>query len=95
LARDPPGKDGGLDIIAHPDPLGTRSPRIKVQVKRTEQKVTVDGVCAFLSLIEDDDAGLFVATGGEAQALTRTSRRKMRLIDLEGVFGNAVNFKRT
>lgn len=30
----PPGKDGGVDIIAHPDPLGTQSPRIKVQVKR-------------------------------------------------------------
>ena len=34
----PPGKDGGLDIIAHPDPLGTRSPRIKVEVKRTETR---------------------------------------------------------
>ena len=91
----PPGKDGGLDIIAHPDPLGTRSPRIKVQVKRTEQKITVDGVRAFLSLIEDDDAGLFVATGGftsEAHSLTRTSRRKIRLIDLEGLFDLWVEF---
>ena len=91
----PPGKDGELDIIAHPDPLGTRSPRIKVQVKRTEQKITVDGVRAFLSLIEDDDAGLFVATGGftgEAHSLTRTSRRKIRLIDLEGLFDLWVEF---
>lgn len=30
----PPGKDGGLDILAWPDALGTTPPRIKVQVKR-------------------------------------------------------------
>jgi restriction system protein len=30
----PPGKDGGIDIVAWTDPLGTRPPRIKVQVKR-------------------------------------------------------------
>ncbi len=30
----PPGPDGGVDIIAHPDPLGTKPPTIKVQVKR-------------------------------------------------------------
>ena len=37
----PPGKDGGLDILAWPDALGTRLPRIKVQVKRQQQAVTV------------------------------------------------------
>lgn len=26
----PPGKDGGTDIVAYPDPLGTTSPRVKV-----------------------------------------------------------------
>jgi restriction system protein len=45
----PPGKDGGLDIIAHADPLGTRPPRIKVQVKRRQQRVDRDGVSAFLA----------------------------------------------
>ena len=33
----PPGKDGGVDIIAHTDPLGTQVPRIKVQVKGGSQ----------------------------------------------------------
>jgi restriction system protein len=27
----PPGKDGGVDILAWPDALGTRPPRIKVR----------------------------------------------------------------
>jgi hypothetical protein len=31
----PPGPDRGIDMIAHTDPLGTTSPRIKVQLKRT------------------------------------------------------------
>ena len=39
----PPGPDGGLDIVAYPDPLGKRPPRIKVQVKRNAQAVDESG----------------------------------------------------
>ena len=60
----PPGKDGGVDIIAHTDPLGTQSPRIKVQVKRTAQKVDVQTLNAFLTIVETSDVGLFISTGG-------------------------------
>ena len=86
----PPGKDGGLDIIAHSDPLGATPPRIKVQVKRTSTKIAADGVRSFLALINEDDAGLFVATGGftrEAEEFARMQeRRKINLIDLERLF---------
>lgn len=47
----PPGKDGGLGILAFSDPLGTRPPRIKVQVKRQQQSVAVDGLRSFISTI--------------------------------------------
>jgi restriction system protein len=81
----PPGKDGGVDIIAHPDALGTKSPRIKVQVKRTIDKIAADGVRAFLALINEDDVGLYVALGGftkDAEDFARNQeRRKIRLID--------------
>lgn len=40
----PPGKDGGIDILAASDPLGTKPPRIKVQVKRQDQKIDVNGL---------------------------------------------------
>jgi restriction system protein len=60
----PPGKDGGIDVVAWTDPLGTRPPRIKVQVKRQTQAVTVDGHRSFMALLGDDDVGLFVVTGG-------------------------------
>lgn len=86
----PPGKDGGLDILAGPDVLGTRPPRIKVQVKRQQQAVSVDGLRSFMAILNDDDVGLFVCTGGftkDAQAEARTQeKRRVTLIDLEKLF---------
>ena len=46
----PPGRDGGIDILAASDPLGTKPPRIKVQVKRQSQSVDVDGLRSFMAL---------------------------------------------
>jgi restriction system protein len=83
----PPGKDGGVDIIAHTDPLGTKLPRIKVQVRRIGHKLDNDGLKAFLAIISDHDVGLFVSTGGftrDAQEFARAQeRRQITLIDLE------------
>lgn len=93
----PPGKDGGVDIVAHPDPLGTQSPRLKVQVKRqAEQKVDRQTVQSFISTISDDDAGLFVSASGftkDAEDFARSQeRRKIMLIDLERLFDLWVQF---
>jgi restriction system protein len=86
----PPGKDGGLDILAWPDALGTRPPRIKVQVKRQQQAVSVDGLRSFMALLGDDDVGLFVCTGGftkDAETEARIQeKRRVRLIGLEKLF---------
>lgn len=83
----PPGKDGGIDILASPDPLGTRPPRIKVQVKRQAQAVSVDGLRSFMALLGEGDVGLFVCVGGftrDAADEARTQeKRKVTLIDLE------------
>jgi restriction system protein len=86
----PPGKDGGIDIIAMPDPLGTKPPRIKVQVKRQQEAVRVDVVRSFMAVLGDEDVGLFVATGGftkDAWEEARTQeKRRVKLIDLERLF---------
>lgn len=83
----PPGKDGGVDIIAYIDPLGTQAPRIKVQVKRTISKVDKDGLKSFMAIVSDDDVGIFVATGGftrDAEDFARSQeRRKITLVDLD------------
>jgi restriction system protein len=47
----PPGADGGIDIVAYSDPLGALGPRIKVQVKRQESKVSADGLRSFLACL--------------------------------------------
>ncbi len=83
----PPGKDGGVDIVAWNDPLGTKAPRIKVQVKRRKDTIKVDEVRAFLSLINGEDVGIFVTTGGftkDAEELARgQEQRKITLLSSE------------
>jgi restriction system protein len=83
----PPGRDGGVDILAASDPLGTRPPRIKVQVKRQAANIPVESLRAFMSQLSDDDVGLFVTTSSftrDAQEEARyQERRRVTLIDLE------------
>lgn len=91
-----PGKDGGIDIIAFNDPLGTKPPRIKVQVKRVNQKVDASGLKSFVAIVNDDDVGLFVSSGGftrDAEEFARSQeRRKITLIDLERLLDLWIEF---
>src|SRR5712692_5707773 len=86
----PPGADKGIDILAHTDPLGTSVPRIKVQVKRREDKVNVEGLRSFMAVLGDQDVGIFVSTGGftsDAESEARIQeKRKVTLLDLEKLF---------
>lgn len=86
----PPGPDRGVDIIAHPDPLGVRPPRVKVQVKRRQDKITVEPVRSFMSQLGDGDIGLFVSSGGftkDAELEARTQeKRHLTLVDLRRLF---------
>jgi restriction system protein len=81
----PRGKDAGLDIVAYSDPLGTKPPRIKVQVKRRKDTIGVEELRSFLALINEDDVGIFVTTGGFSKDATdiarHQERRRITLID--------------
>lgn len=82
----PPGKDGGTDVIAYNDPLGTRPPRIKVQVKRNANSPRIDvmGLRSFMAVLSEGDVGLFVALSGftkDADFEARQSHRRITLID--------------
>ena len=81
----PPGKDGGVDILAYTDPLGTQGPRIKVQVKQQQKNVTAPDLKSFMANIGQHDSGIFFCTGGftrdaENYARSQESKRIM-LID--------------
>ena len=83
----PPGKDGGVDIIAHTDPLGTQIPRIKVQVKGGSQKIDLQTLNSFLAIVDKDDVGLYVSVGGFTKdaedAARKQTTRKITLINVE------------
>lgn len=88
----PPGPDQGVDVIAATDPLGASGPRIKVQVKRHQGRVSVDGIRSFMAVLGTNDIGLFVNTGGftadaEREARNQETRRitllpAQKLVDL-------------
>jgi len=71
----PKGKDGGIDVIAYRDPLGTVSPRIKVQIKHRDTAATVQEVRQLMGLLQKDgDVGMFVSSGGFTSDATTTAR---------------------
>jgi restriction system protein len=83
----PQGKDGGIDVIAYRDPLGTISPRIKVQIKHKEASTPVQDVRQLMGLLQKDgDVGMFVSSGGftpDAKVTARGSLVHVELIDLD------------
>jgi restriction system protein len=80
----PPGKDRGVDIIAEPDPLGARGPRVKVQVKREQSKTDAKSLRAFLSVLKANDVGTFVTLGGFTSDAADEARNEARRITLIG-----------
>lgn len=81
------GRDGGVDLIAYRDPLGTVAPRIKVQVKHREQRLTVKEVRELEGLLrKEGDIGLLVSSGGftsEVEREIRVAGKHIELMDLE------------
>jgi restriction system protein len=86
----PPGKDGGMDIIAFQDPLGATGRRIKVQVKRRADKAGAESLRSFLGVLSEDDIGLYICTGGFSSDAERTAReqenKRLTLLDSKALF---------
>ncbi len=83
----PKGKDGGIDIIAYKDPIGSTYPHIKVQVKyRQDSKATSQELRQLKGILTDDDNGIFVSIAGFATDALREFKHSyphIELIDLE------------
>ena len=83
----PRGRDGGIDIIAYRDPLGTVAPRIRLQIKHRDSKATGPEIHQLLGVLRNDgDVGIFISTGGftpDANQAARNSRIHIELIDEE------------
>lgn len=94
----PLGKDNGLDILVWNDQLGTKPPRIKVQVKRykMDSKVAVEGLRSFMAILGDDDMVIMVSSSGftrDAEEAARTQeKRKVTLIDSVHFYDLWINY---
>lgn len=82
----PSGKDGGVDIIAYRDPLGTVSPRIKVQIKHRNQSTSAPEIRQLMGLLQKaGDVGIFISSGGftaDSKTAARSSHVHVELIDM-------------
>jgi restriction system protein len=80
----PPGRDQGVDILAHRGALGLEPPLIKVQAKSSEDNVGAPAVAELLGrLAQTGEAGLFVTLrhySSDARRLAK-ERANVRLID--------------
>lgn len=80
-------------MIAYRDPLGTVSPRIKVQIKHRDSSATVQEVRQLMGLLQKDgDVGMLVSSGGftpDAKTTARGSHVHVELIDLDRVIGGS------
>lgn len=82
----PRGRDGGVDVRAYQDPLGTREPRIKVQVKHRQDKANAQEIRQLAGLLREGEIGLFVSTGGftsDAISSMRNATKHIEKIDLD------------
>ncbi len=86
------GPDGGIDIIAYTDPLGTSQPRIIVQVKhRPNDAVSSDEIQKLSGTLKrNSDVGIFVTSGRFSKSATKeavNSREHVELIDFDRFTG--------
>ncbi len=87
----PVQKDHGqIDMVAYADPIGAGGSRILVQVKHKGQAITMEGLKAFLSILNASDYGLLVSSGGFTNEVTEEIRsdafQRTTLLDLENFF---------
>lgn len=76
-------KGDGVDVIAHPDPLGLEPPFVKVQVKSGTGTIGEPEVSQLIGSLFEGEKGMFVGLGGfsnDARAKARNSA-KVSLID--------------
>jgi restriction system protein len=85
----PQGTDGGTDILAYRDPLGVKTPHMRVQVKHRNDKARREEVAALRGIIRQGrEIGLFVSSGGFTADAVREARHgavHIELMDWDGV----------
>jgi restriction system protein len=71
--------DHGIDVIAHPDPLGIKSPFIKIEVKSGSSTVNEATVNQLRGTLNKGEEGIVVALGGFTSDAESVARRNNNL----------------
>jgi restriction system protein len=71
--------DGGIDVVAHRDPLGLEPPIIKVQCKHTTSTQSRPDVQRLIGTLSAGEFGLFVSLGGYSKDALDLERERQNL----------------
>lgn len=80
----PYSADGGVDVIAHRDPLGLEPPQIKVQCKHTAAQQSRPDVQRLSGTLAQGEMALFVCLGGYSKDALGYERERQNLRLLSG-----------
>lgn len=77
-------QDGGVDVLAHRDPLGVEQPLIKVQCKHKTGSISAPEVQQLVGTLAPGELGLFVTLGTYSKDARSIERQKQGLRLLTG-----------
>jgi restriction system protein len=85
----PPSGDHGVDVVAHPDPLGIETPYIKVQVKSGTSAIGEPEVNQLKGAVLDGEKGILISLGRFTSGAEAAARAKsnITLIDAKKFVG--------
>lgn len=76
--------DRGLDVVAHPDPLGVQSPLMKIQVKSDTGTVGGPAVNQLRGLLNPGEKGILVGLGGFSNDAKHVQQNSGNLVLIDG-----------
>jgi restriction system protein len=76
--------DLGVDVIAHPDPLGVQPPLLKIQAKSGTGKIGSKEVKELRGLLNDREKGVLVSLGGFSNDARHVQQNDADLVLLDG-----------
>lgn len=85
--------DGGVDVIAHKDPLGLEPPIIKVQCKRTSASHGRPDIQGLIGTLATGELGLFVTLGTYSRGAVDLERERQNLRLLSGADVTSLTIK--
>lgn len=76
--------DMGVDVIAHPDPLGVQPPLLKIQVKSGTSRIGAKEVKELRGLLNQGEKGVLVALGGFSNDARHVQQNDADLVLIDG-----------